>query len=441
MKFLNLFFFFIILIGCSFDNKSGIWKNENITEKRDQKAFKEFKNLLSANQSFNEIIKLKNNTGFRISKKIKNLEWKDKFYNNSNYYDNFSYNDLNKLIFNSKKISRHKLNETLLFYNNNAIVSDKKGNMIIFSIETNQVIDKFNFYKKEFKNIEKKLNFIINDTTIFITDNIGFVYAYNFKERKILWAKNFKIPFRSNIKIFKNKIITSNQNNDLYFIDIKNGDLLRLIPTEETSVKNNFINNLSLSRSNTYFLNTFGSLYAFDNESMKIRWFLNLKSSVDLNSRDIFSSTQIINNGNHLIVSSNQFIYILNPDNGRIIFKKNIVSKINPVVNKNYIFLVSETNLLIALDINQKKIIYSYDINEKIAKFLNTKKKNVYYKDIMLVNDKIFIFLKNSYYLIFNVYGEIENVRKLPTKIYSVPIFINNSILYLNNKNKISVID
>ena len=59
----------------------------------------------------------------------------------------------------------------------------------------------------------------------------------------------------------------------------------------------------------------------------------------------------------------------------------------------------------------------------------------------MLVNDKIFIFLKNSYYLIFNVYGEIENVRKLPTKIYSVPIFINNSILYLNNKNKISVID
>ena len=405
------------------------------------KAFKEFKNLLSANQSFNETIKLKNNTGFRISKKIKNLEWKDKFYNNSNYYDNFSYNDLNKLIFNSKKISRHKLNETLLFYNNNAIVSDKKGTMIIFSIETNQVIDKFNFYKKEFKNIEKKLNFIINDTTIFITDNIGFVYAYNFKERKILWAKNFKIPFRSNIKIFKNKIITSNQNNDLYFIDIKNGDLLRLIPTEETSVKNNFINNLSLSRSNTYFLNTFGSLYAFDNESMKIRWFLNLKSSVDLNSRDIFSSTQIINNGNHLIVSSNQFLYILNPDNGRIIFKKNIVSKINPVVNKNYIFLVSETNLLIALDINQKKVIYSYNINEKIAKFLNTKKKNVYYKDIMLVNDKIFIFLKNSYYLIFNVYGEIENVRKLPTKIYSVPIFINNSILYLNNKNKISVID
>ena len=355
MKFLNLFFFFIILMGCSFDNKSGIWKNENITEKEDQKAFKEFKNLLSANQSFNETIKLKNNTGFIISKKIKNLEWKDKFYNNSNYYDNFTYNDLNKLIFNSKKISRHKLNETLLFYNNNAIVSDKKGNIIIFSIETNQVIDKFNFYKKEFKNIEKKLNFIINDTTIFITDNIGFVYAYNFKERKILWAKNFKIPFRSNIKIFKNKIITSNQNNDLYFIDKKNGDLLRLIPTEETSVKNNFVNNLSLSRSNTYFLNTFGSLYAFDNESMKIRWFLNLKSSVDLNSRDIFSSTQIINNGNHLIVSSNQFLYILNPDNGRTIFKKNIVSKINPVVNKNYIFLVSETNLLIALDINQKK--------------------------------------------------------------------------------------
>ena len=66
-------------MGCSFDNKSGIWKNENITEKEDQKAFKEFKNLLSANQSFNETIKLKNNTGFIISKKLKILSGKINF--------------------------------------------------------------------------------------------------------------------------------------------------------------------------------------------------------------------------------------------------------------------------------------------------------------------------------------------------------------------------
>ena len=37
----------------------------------------------------------------------------------------------------------------------------------------------------------------------------------------MIWAKNFKVPFRSNLKILKNKLVASNQNNDLllkYFL-------------------------------------------------------------------------------------------------------------------------------------------------------------------------------------------------------------------------------
>ena len=49
------------------------------------------------------------------------------------------------------------------------------------------------------------------------------------------------------------------------------------------------------------------------------------------------------------------------------------------------------------------QILYSYNINQKISEFLNIKKKAVEFKEIMIVNDKIFIFLKNSYLLIFNV--------------------------------------
>ena len=37
------------------------------------------------------------------------------------------------------------------------------------------------------------------------------------KKIKLLWAKNYKIPFRSNLKIYKNKLIAANQNNNLFF--------------------------------------------------------------------------------------------------------------------------------------------------------------------------------------------------------------------------------
>ena len=79
---------------------------------------------------------------------------------------------------------------------------------------------------------------------------------------KIIWAKNYKIPFRSNLKILKDKIIVSNQNNTLYFLDKKNGELLKQIPTEETIIKNHFINNLSTNNKNTVlFLNSYGIVF------------------------------------------------------------------------------------------------------------------------------------------------------------------------------------
>ena len=56
---------------------------------------------------------------------------------------------------------------------------------------------------------------------------MGYLYSYDYKLNKILWAKNYKIPFRSNIKISKNKIFASNQNNDLLIFDKNSGEILK----------------------------------------------------------------------------------------------------------------------------------------------------------------------------------------------------------------------
>ena len=82
---------------------------------------------------------------------------------------------------------------------------------------------------------------------------MGYLYAFDYKKNKILWAKNYKIPFRSNLKINGSKLIAANQNNNLFFFDKFSGDTIKLIPTEETVIKNQFINNLSLSRENLFF--------------------------------------------------------------------------------------------------------------------------------------------------------------------------------------------
>ena len=66
------------------------------------------------------------------------------------------------------------------------------------------------------------------------------------------------------------------------------GDVIKLFPTEEILVKNEFKNNLSTNKSISFFLNTYGSLYSIDNNNFKINWFVNLNQSSDLNPSNLF---------------------------------------------------------------------------------------------------------------------------------------------------------
>ena len=67
---MKLFYALIILIffqNCSFDNKTGIWKNENIKIKKNDDIFKEFKKISKSSDSFNKIIPVKKKFTFRIN--------------------------------------------------------------------------------------------------------------------------------------------------------------------------------------------------------------------------------------------------------------------------------------------------------------------------------------------------------------------------------------
>lgn len=437
-------FYIVVLLlffnSCSFDNKTGIWDNENEISLKEKKLFSDFKDISSTQEKFNKRIDLDTNYNFKNNRLISSLEWRDIYYSEDNNFKNFNYDNQNKRTFKSKKISRHKISENILFFDNNIITSDRNGNVIVFSLSENKTIFKYNFYKKKHKNIDKYLNLIIEKNIIYISDNFGFIYALDIERKKILWAKNYKIPFRSNIKITSSKIILANQNNSIYFINKSNGELLSTVPTEESSIKRDFINNFSLNKDTLLFLNTYGSLYSLNTNSMRINWYINLNQSIDLNPSNLFKSNQVIISQNKVFVPTNENFYVIDLSNGSIIFKKNFSSILKPLILNN-IFIALYNDLLIATDLNSGTIIFSYDINQKISEFLNSKKKKVEIKGLMFANSKILIFLKNSYVIKFNLNGTVDAIKKLPEKMNSYPIIVDNSLIYLNKKNKIIVLN
>ena len=75
------------------------------------------------------------------------------------------------------------------------------------------------------------------------------------------------------------------------------------------------------------------------------------------------------------------------------------------------------------------------------AGFLKIKRKNADLKNIMMAEGKLLLFLTNSHVLVFNTRGNLEKVNKLPGKMNTFPILIENKILFLDKKNKLTIVN
>ena len=81
---------------------------------------------------------------------------------------------------------------------------------------------------------------IIEKDIVYVSDNIGYVYAYNYLNNNLIWAKNFKVPNRSNLKLFNEKLVLADENNKLLILNKIDGKLVRQIQLKKLWLKTNF---------------------------------------------------------------------------------------------------------------------------------------------------------------------------------------------------------
>ena len=177
MKIFIILITLIFISHCSFDNKSGIWQNNNDAISTKNSQFKEFKSLSYVDDSFNKIIPIKKDFKFRIEKKITSYEWSDIFFDASNNFSNVNYTGLNQVKLKSKKLSKFETNKDTLYHDNKIILTDLRGNIIIYSPDEEKIITRFNFYKKKHKNIKKYLNISADNNILFVLGECEVYFA------------------------------------------------------------------------------------------------------------------------------------------------------------------------------------------------------------------------------------------------------------------------
>ena len=448
MKSLIIIFTALGIISCSFDNKTGIWKDASnmSVENRSGKSINNsnvdsrYEEILEQKKLFNEEKVSLDSSSFTLEPPIRINNWLEQYATFNNNISNYFYSGKKELISKGPKLNKNDFNTNIIFYDNYLITHDHKGKIFIYSIDSKKKIFEFNFYKKKFKKFKKNIFLIADKNILYAADNLGYIYAINLNNKSLIWAKNYGIPFRSNIKIDKSQLFLANQDNVIYSLDINNGEKNWQFATNLTFLKSDFINSLALDilNNNLFFLNTSGELYSISYLNEKVNWMLNFKSSSQKDDTDIFSSNPIVIKNEKLIITTDVAISNFDTSSGdkNWTFSSNAVLK--PVTTTNYTYILSKSNFLICIENKTGNVLWSknifYILQEK--KIMNKVGK---FHDLKIVNNKLNLFSNKGYLLIFNYRnGNLDFIKKISKNgINSKIVFLKDNMFMIDNTNKL----
>ena len=437
----NLIFFliFILLVNCSFDNKTGIWSGSKKEKRRiselekEQKQTKVVDYIYSSKSVYSKEISLTKKIS--ISNPKKNLSWKMSSLNQQNFLGNIYLSGIDN-IFLKKKIGKNKfpiskIISSPLVFENNIIFSDNNGT--IFNINQNGEINwKKNIYKKIYKKVYKNLVFSIYQNNIYVADNIGFIYSIGLNNGKLVWIKNHGIPIKSNIKIYKNKIFLINQDNRILCFNTKNGSKIWDIRSVPSFIKlQNFLSSAISKQGDVIAINSSGDLFKVNANNGKIAWSLSTLESTLAHATDFFKSSEIVIIDDNIIFSSKSSIFSYNLNTGYTNWKQEVSSIGAPIIDGKNIFILTDNGYFVIIDKDTGIIISSTNI----LKILKKKKQETKITGFIMGSGKIYSVTSNGYLIVSSpVSGKVEYFKKIGDHVTSAPI-INNGKLYILSRN------
>ena len=412
------------LNNCSLNENSRIWKDKERkleNEKNIKKAFSNEKKIIT---EFNKELKLD----------LTNIKTNKRTVDNKNNYGSQDYEGLTKKI-GSYKFSKfddiNQLNFKPIFLKDGLIFFDKKGTIIRYDNDQ-KILWKKNYYSKAEKKLRPKLNFILDNQNLLITDNIAKYYSININSGKLNWSKNNAYPFNSEVKKYKNKMFVVDYKNTLRCYNINDGSECWNLPTEDSFTISNSKFSLIAFDDKIVFSNSIGDITAVNIDSGLIMWQLPTQSSSIINETYNFKISKLVSDNVSIFFSNNKNeFYSVNSKTGTTNWINKVNSNISPILSGNFIFTVSNEGYLYVLDKSKGNIIRITDLykNYKIKK-----RKNVMPTGFVIGNTKLYLTNSDGKMIIVDLNnGNVINIEKVSGDLISKPFIFNQNLFIIRN--------
>jgi outer membrane protein assembly factor BamB len=428
-KFLKFFLLFVFITNCSLDTKSNIWtKNKKIVKEKQKIIKLLFKDEKPLDTEFNPQLKIK------LSGKLINNSFINNFDNNNG---RINYNG------NLKKISRFKFSKIdnfdesepeIIFSENNVIFFDNKGSILKFD-NSSKLIWKKNYYSKSEKKLKPLLFFANNKDTLIVTDSISKYYAMNIGTGELLWSKNHSAHFNSQVKIYKDKFFAVDSQNVLRCYSVKDGTELWRVKTERALIKSVKKLSLIIIDNKVYFNNSIGDVTAVDIKNGNLLWLTPTQSSEILGQSFFIKSSNLVANNNSIFLSNNRSeFFSLDLKTGILNWKHKINSTLTPTLVDNLIFTITMEGFLVVIENRKGNIIRITDIFKQFKKKKRSKIKPV---GFIVGSENIYLTTDHGRLIIIDIaLGRTKSILKIDSDKVSRP-FVLNQNLYIIKENSI----
>ena len=428
-KILNLLLVVFFTTNCSFNSNSTFWSGEKKIQKEASFTIREINEKQPVLQNeFNADLKIN-----LTDKKIEN-ELISKFYNNDGIssYDG-TLKSISKYSF--SKIDKFERYEPEIIINEDTIIFfDDKGTILKFD-NNSKLLWKKNYYTKTEKKNKPFLFFANNLNTLIVADTIAKYYAININSGELIWSKNNKSPFNSQIKIYKDKFFIVDDSNILKCFSLSDGSLIWEFKTQDALIRSQKKVSLALKNNKIIFSSTIGDLTAVDVETGKLVWQTPTRSNRIIEETMFLKISDIIIGGNSIFFSNNENeFFSIDEETGILNWKQNINSSLRPAYIDDLIFTVTEEGFLIVIESNTGNIIRSTYLFESIKE-----KKRKKINSIGFIVGKKNIYLSTNIGRLFVVdilSGKTQSVIKIDNKKISRPKVLNQN-LYIAKDNSI----
>ena len=428
-KILNLLLVVFFTTNCSFNSNSTFWSGEKKIQKEASFTIREINEKQPVLQNeFNADLKIN-----LTDKKIEN-EPISKFYNNDGIssYDG-TLKSISKYSF--SKIDKFERYEPEIIINEDTIIFfDDKGTILKFD-NNSKLLWKKNYYTKTEKKNKPFLFFANNLNTLIVADTIAKYYAININSGELIWSKNNKSPFNSQIKIYKDKFFIVDDSNILKCFSLSDGSLIWEFKTQDALIRSQKKVSLALKNNKIIFSSTIGDLTAVDVETGKLVWQTPTRSNRIIEETMFLKISDIIIGGNSIFFSNNENeFFSIDEETGILNWKQNINSSLRPAYIDDLIFTVTEEGFLIVIESNTGNIIRSTYLFESIKE-----KKRKKIKPIGFIVGKKNIYLSTNIGRLFVIdilSGKTQSVIKIDNKKISRPKVLNQN-LYIAKDNSI----